>query len=114
MGKGWDSYSDLHKVFTGLSSMADRKFLRDPEHMSLNYVYVIPGKKGRLYFDVKPGIRREDGTQVIQLQITARGKPVSSQTDDLLAWLDLGHEWIVNGFTDFTSQKMHTIWGRKI
>ena len=114
MGRGWASYFELDKVFTGLSSMSDRKLLREPEHLSLNYVYVIPGKKGRLYIDVRPGIRREDGTQTIQLQITARGKPVSSQLGDLLQWLDLGHEWIVNGFTDFTTQYMHTLWGRKL
>jgi len=114
MGRGWNSYSELHKVFTGLASMSDRKLLREPEHLSLNYVYVIPGKKGRLHIDVQPGIRREDGTQIIQLQMTARGKPASNQLDDLLGWLDLGHEWIVNGFTDFTTQYMHTIWGRKL
>ncbi len=114
MGQGWSSYSELDKVFTGLSSLSDRKLLREPEHLSLNYVYVIPGKKGRLYIDVRPGIRREDGTQIIQLHITARGKPASNQLDDLLQWLDLGHEWIVNGFTDITTQYMHTIWGRKL
>lgn len=114
MGLGWNSYSELHKVFTGLASMSDRKLLREPEHLSLNYVYVIPGKKGRLHIDVRPGIRREGGTQIIQLQMTARGKPASNQLDDLLGWLDLGHEWIVNGFTDFTTQYMHTIWGRKL
>lgn len=114
MGRGWSSYSELDKVFTGLSSMSDRKLLREPEHISLNYVYVIPGKKGRLHIDVRPAIRREDGTQIIQMQMTARGKPISNKLHDLLEWLDLGHDWIVNGFTDFTTQYMHTIWERKL
>jgi len=31
-----------------------------------------------------------------------------------MEWFDLGHEWIVKGFTDFTTEHMHEIWGRKI
>ena len=35
----------------------------------------------------------------------------SSKTEDVFNWLDLGRKWIVQGFTDFTTDEMHREWG---
>lgn len=114
IGKGWTSYGELNKVLTCWSGASSGAFLPTPEMSSLNTRYVMPEKKGRLYITMQPGIRRKDGKEILQLQLMARGKPDSSSIEDILNWFDLGHEWIVRGFTDFTTMAMHKIWGRKI
>jgi len=61
---------------------------------------------------LKPAIRDADGMEILLLTLTARGKPAGSELADVLEWLDMGRRWVVRGFADFTSQKMHTLWKR--
>jgi hypothetical protein len=67
--------------------------------------------QGRLYVSIQPVIRARDALEVLQLNLTARGAPASSKTEDVFKWLDLGRQWIVEGFTDFTTNEMHKLWG---
>jgi hypothetical protein len=67
--------------------------------------------QGRLYISLQPVIRARDAMEVLQLNLTARGAPASSKTDDAFEWLDLGRQSIVEGFTDFTTEEMHNLWG---
>ena len=50
--------------------------------------------------------------EVLQLDVSATGRPTSSKTPDILEWLDLGREWVVKGFADFTTPEMHMKWRR--
>ena len=74
--------------------------------------YLMPDKKGRLYVTVQPVVRKDDRRPVLQLTLTARGRPDSASTEDVLRWFDLGHEWIVRGFADLTTADMHRRWER--
>ncbi len=67
---------------------------------------------GWLIADAKPAYRRSDGSGIIVLSMTARGIPLGNGSDGVLAFLDRGREWIVRGFTDLTTPKMHKVWGR--
>jgi len=113
IGKGWQSFSELNKVVSFWSNKVSGEFLKDPESVSLNMSYVMPEKRGRLHITMKPVIRRRDATEILQFTLTARGKPEGSRVEDFEAWYDLGHEWIVRGFTDFTTEHMHQVWRRK-
>ncbi|MGH7335397.1 MAG: TIGR04255 family protein [Candidatus Rokuibacteriota bacterium] len=111
-GEGWHDFGDVHNVLTVVSPPA-RTFLPDPEMVvGLNVRYLMPDKKGRLHVAMQPAVRRDDGQLALQLTLTARGKPMSSRAEDVVAWLDMGHEWIVRGFTDLTTTEMHDLWGR--
>ena len=112
-GVGWDSFSDLPSVLPSWSGQASGDFLPKPEVVFLNVGYPMPNNSGRLQIVAQPAIRQSDGKEVLQLTLTARGQPKSSAHEDLLKWLDLGHEWVVRGFKDFTSRKMHGVWGIK-
>ena len=112
IGKGWESYSNLNDVIAYWSGTPSGEFLADPESVRLTARYLMPDKKGRLHIEMQPAIRRHDAKEVLQLSLTARGKPASSGLDDIKSWLDLGHEWAVKGFADFTTGKMHRTWGR--
>ena len=111
---GWDSYDDLNKVISPWSGKTSEGFLKAPEKIGLNVQYLIDGNRGRLYISLQPVIRRRDNKEVLQLNLTARGAPSSSQTEDVFQWLDLGRKWIVNGFTDFVTLEMHKRWGREV
>jgi len=112
-GVGWSTFGELHKVVSYWSGRSSGNFLPDPNKVNLNIRYLMPENKGRLYISLQPVITR-DAVEVLQLNLTARGAPTSSKTDDVFRWLDLGRQWVVEGFTDFTSKEMHKIWGREI
>jgi uncharacterized protein (TIGR04255 family) len=102
---------DAHMIVRALSPMSG-VFLPRPETTALNVRYVMGDQQGRLHVNLQPAVRLDDRSPVLQLTLTARGTPRSSQLEDILAWLDLGHEWVVRGFTDFTNDAMHKSWGR--
>jgi uncharacterized protein (TIGR04255 family) len=114
LGAGWDSIGDAHRVLAILNSHDHQTFLPAPEMVTMNVRYLMPARRGRLHVATQPVVRRADGRQVLQLALTARGKPDSSRLEDVVAWFDQGHEWIVRGFVDLTTPAMHAIWGRRL
>jgi uncharacterized protein (TIGR04255 family) len=113
LGQGWKDYGELKKVIAPWSGISSVDFLPAPESVNLGARYLLPEKRGRLHIEMQPAVTR-DGKEILQLNLTARGEPQSSSINDLLAWFDLGHDWIVRGFTDFTGKDMHNFWGRKV
>jgi hypothetical protein len=83
-----------------------------PEVAVFRASYVIPENRGRLHIAIDPVFRHEDAKELMQMTVTARIKPISSGSDQILQAFDLGHEWAIRGFTDFTSAKMHENWRR--
>ena len=111
-GDGWEDPRDAAKV-TSLLGDLKGSFLPGPEVLAVDARYLIPPERGRLRVALQPALRIKDQKEVLQLQLTARGNPKSSSTDDILGWFDLGHEWVVRGFVDVTSPVMHNRWGLK-
>jgi hypothetical protein len=46
------------------------------------------------------------------LTLTARGAPIGAGVAGALEFLDLGRRWIVRGFADLTTERMHIAWRR--
>jgi uncharacterized protein (TIGR04255 family) len=109
--EGWSSFGETHKVISLLASPI-QGFLPEPEIVALNNRYLMTDKKGRLHVTLQPAVRRGDGKVVLQLTLTARGRPASSRSEDIISWFDMGHEWIVRGFVDITTTDMHRLWER--
>ena len=103
---------NIDKVVRFLAPKPSRDFLPDPEMVQLSASFMLPGKSGRLHIVLQPVIAVPEAKEALQLTLTARGRPASSSLTDILHWFDMGHEWIVRGFTDFTSQEMHRAWRR--
>ena len=103
----------LHEIFPSWTGDTSGNFLPDPVLMQCMASYEMPNQRGRLHIDFKPAIRHADGKTIILLTLTARGAPASSNIADVLLWFDSGREWVVRGFTDFTSEMMHSLWGRR-
>lgn len=113
IGRGLRSFGEIGAAVAYWSGTSFGDFLPAPETVSLNAQFVIPENRGRLYVAVRPAIRQRDPKEVLQLTLTARGRPQSSALEDIVKWFDLGHDWIVKGFTDFTTRRMHELWGRR-
>lgn len=109
--KGWQSFGETQKAITLLSE-AQMEFLPRPEFIEMNAGYAMPNKKGRLRVSMQPVFSAPLQREVLQLTLTARGKPTSSNLESVLEWFNLGHEWIVRGFVDLTTPEMHRAWGR--
>lgn len=80
------------------------------ENFAGEWHYEIPSHKGRLHVQLRHGkLAQADGPEVLILTLTARG-PVGEE-QSWGAGLDLGHETIVRGFFDLTSESAHQYWG---
>lgn len=110
-GDGWESTADLGNVAPYLRCSAPSAFLPAPEAIALNVSYQMPREQGRLRVTLNPAVRHVDLKTVLQLTLTARGRPDGGDIAAILRWLDLGREWVVKGFRDFTSPAMHERWG---
>lgn len=67
---------------------------------------------GRVYANFTPAFRQRDLSPVIQLEITARGRPKGETVADALAFLDVEREQVVRTFAGITTAEMHKTWGR--
>jgi len=113
-GQGWAAHQEMDKVFTQWSPLVGTGELEDARISARFLLRDGTGEPfGRLYLDVKPGRRREDGTAIFVFELTARGDAMGSPTaDGALTFMDAGREAIVRAFTAATTSEMHEVWGR--
>jgi len=89
------------------------RFLPDPESFTWRTSYPLPESSGRLHVLAATARQSSTGAPIIRLEVSARGIN-DAAVPDTRAWFDLAHEWITNGFTDVTTTKMQTEWGRQL
>ena len=112
-GMDWQDYSWLSGIVAPWSGATSGSFLPAPEGVSIEAHYRLPSNRGRLHISAEPVVRGRDSKEVLQITLTARGAPASGSTSDVLEWMDLGRHWVVNGFVDFTTSRMHKAWGQR-
>jgi len=110
-GREWHNASELYRVLPALARPVNSEVLSNLQQLHFAENYALPGAIGQIQFQLQPGI--SDGQEVFQLAITAFGKPDGNGIDQILAWIDLGHFAVVQGFTDFTSPDIQkSVWER--
>jgi uncharacterized protein (TIGR04255 family) len=85
-----------------------------PEDVRFFLRYVIRENEtpiGRLIVAAEPA-RRADGVSILQVSLTARGKPSSDDVSGVVDFLQRGRVHIVRTFTKLTGSEMHKTWGR--
>jgi uncharacterized protein (TIGR04255 family) len=91
-------------------------FLPPAEDVRLGIRYPLADKTrqmtGRLIVNMQPAYMASTHEEIIRLDLTARGKPRSRDIDGAVAFLRLGHEWIVQGFAEMTTEDMQRKWKR--
>jgi len=110
---GLPSLADVAKGFPDFAwrVSADR-FLPMPEAINWRTTFALPDQAGRLHVALRSGVRREDGTPILLLELTVRGFPKGTTRDAAWPWFNTAHEWIVRAFTDLTSDNLHQLWKR--
>jgi uncharacterized protein (TIGR04255 family) len=115
VGDVWKSHADLASVMNNWQDLRD-SFLPRTEDVTFSSRYVIKEHGsfvGRLHVALQPAVAKaKDGKEVemLVLTLTARGRPIGKGLDGALAFLDLGHDWIVRAFRDLTTPQMHRVW----
>ena len=112
-GQLWRSFDELGRLLRPWADSWPGSFLPAPESALINLRFGIPDNRGRLHVHLRHAIRHGDAMEILQLNLTARGAPRSSDISDILDWFDLGREWIVRGFADITTDEAHKVWGRR-
>jgi uncharacterized protein (TIGR04255 family) len=113
-GEGWEAAADWHKVFTVCQDLRGREFLPEPDSRQFSFNYQMPGDDGSLNVKASRAVRLHDSQEVIRLDLTAKGRPASTNDSELFEWLDRAHDWIVRGFAELTTIEMHKRWEREI
>jgi uncharacterized protein (TIGR04255 family) len=107
-----DLTDDLFGQHTGSLALAD---LGKPEDLRFLLRYIMhddSGKPiGRLIASAEPA-RRVDGRTIMQLTLTARGRPLSPDESGVIDFLNRGRVCVVKSFAHLTGPKMHKLWER--
>ena len=114
----WETHADIEKVLRlNLNcDPSDDEFLPKLEDARATIRYTIEHNSqpiGRLHVEVQPAFRSTDLAPIIMMNLTARGRPLSQDIRGVGDFLDLGHNWVVRGFTELTTSEMHKAWKRE-
>ena len=107
-----DLTNDLFGQHTGSLALED---LGKPEDLRFLLRYVMRDADdkpiGRLIASAEPA-RRIDGQTIVQLTLTARGRPTTPDESGIVDFLIKGRASVVKGFAHLTGPKMHKVWER--
>lgn len=93
-------------VFSGIDWISSDGWLtQPPDIVTLNRVFTIGDKKGRLYVEAGIAGNKKDGDFVL-LKITAR--VIHKEEDNLMENMDLAHLWVVKSFVSLTNPQIRT------
>jgi uncharacterized protein (TIGR04255 family) len=119
-GDIWNSYNDLAALLKPIAERASgseqgRQYAFLPEAATVNLVagYNLAQMAVSLQIQAQSAIRQPEGTEVIQLTVTAQSKPDSESDQSLSDALDRCHDAVVLGFDDATTSKAHKLWGKR-
>jgi len=118
-GQVWESYNDLAtllKPFAPRRPISDSgrfyRYLPEAAAVSLNVGYHIVENGVSLQIAIQSAIRKPDGSEVIQMTITAKGPPRSNTDQSISDALDSCHDAVILGFDDVITETAQKHWGK--
>jgi uncharacterized protein (TIGR04255 family) len=118
----WSTPGEYAKVFPGLAPGLDVGPQRPLDTIGFRSRQELLGPAGefvgRLHIQLDsalslPTAEKPEPQSLFVLQLIARGSPMGTGVDGILAFLDFGHDAIVTTFDSITSGAMHQAWGKK-
>ncbi len=103
-------------IFKFATKRDENSWLPAPDQFSLAISYPMPHRMGRLHISANPALQERAGKDkqpLLRFELTAKGEPKVKTVEGALAWLNEGHEWIVQGFVDVTKSAWHKTWGKQ-
>src|SRR5262249_46225794 len=93
-GKGWDTHADADRVMKTWKSIYSTPFLGRPEDVAFLARYRMgedfANPVGRLHVNFQPAIRSTDGRAIFVLTLLASGAPISTNTNGIVAFFNMG------------------------
>jgi uncharacterized protein (TIGR04255 family) len=119
-GETWDSYNDLAKLLKPFAPRRvvadygrDYSYLPEAATVALNAGYNLTDVGVSLQVLCQSAVRRNDGAEVIQLTVTAKGDIKDMASEDRWKTLDRCHDAVILGFDDVTTEYAHEIWRKR-
>lgn len=114
--EGWRFPDHLGRVVEQVD-WQDRlhQFLPRPSEMGWHARFPFQDQSGNLSIKVNPATRvtTTGERRLLVLEISARGLPAETPLEHMKDWFSHGHEWIVHGFEDLTSEEsQRELWGK--
>jgi len=107
-GIGWSTIDDLPEIFSDfIWNKTKTRFLPNPEDVNWASRFCFGEEKSHLTVSLKQAIKKEDELPILIFELKTNG---IDKENNIRNWFDLAHQWIVQGFTDLTTPKMHKIW----
>jgi uncharacterized protein (TIGR04255 family) len=112
-GEGWETVSDVIKIFRDFCWNTEDRFLPPPINVEGRVVFQLPNNKGRLELILQQAIRKTDKHPMFVLNNKATGLGEDKNLGAVWEWFSVAHEWIVKGFTDLTTESAQKdVWQR--
>ena len=114
-GEDWKSPDDWEGLVPGLIGTGIKLPQLEKESLSTSIHFEIQPRKGRLHVELNHGFRsiEDKETEILILQLVARGPIESEDERDLMDGLDLGRSVIVKAFVELTGAEAQNRWGYK-
>ena len=119
-GVEWNSYLDIAKVFKPIAPRTidahrgrQYEFLPEAASFGFNGGYNLAELGVTLQMQANSAVRQPDGSEVIQLTISAKGDTPTSDDSVLTETLDRCHRAVILGFSDITTEEAQQMWGRE-
>jgi uncharacterized protein (TIGR04255 family) len=113
--EGKNPHENLARITPLWAGNLSEPLLPAPETTAFQTKYVLRKGQvpyGRVYVTFTPAYRAADYSPVVQLEVTARGRPDEESIEAALALLDEERSVVVRTFTAVTTPSMHKEWGR--
>ena len=112
-GDLWETPNDWPNILPGLYIPKAIPSKQHFESLKGEWHLIIDDNLGRLHITIEQvRVLGEENQDILLLQFTARGPIVDENIDNLKSSFDIGHESIVQSFTDITSETAHKFWKR--
>ncbi|MGF6700075.1 uncharacterized protein (TIGR04255 family) [Paraburkholderia sp. MM5496-R1] len=107
VGKSGDVFQYAQRALRDVAWDSQNRKLPVPTQGNVTYSFPVPNDVGELQVSTLTG-RKLDGTQVLKLELTVRGK--HSEERSFGEWSQLAHDFLVEAFRDLTTPEMHNEW----
>jgi uncharacterized protein (TIGR04255 family) len=111
-GREWVVLDDLFNVMSYLALPRPGQYLPQLETFNMSGAFRMNDAASRLTFQIIHALRQTDDKQIMQMTLTARGRPNPKTDGGVSEWITIARSWIVNGFTELTTESAHKKWGR--
>lgn len=110
---GFQTHADLGNILRGVSWPALPHGI-EAERLTTRASFVLRDTDepvARIHVNASPAHRLRDGKPLFRLETTARGEPLGSGQEGVLAFIDRVHQPVLDLFLALTTDEIQTHWG---